>query len=68
MTLTFDHLHGLDLGFPRPNFEMAVSQEWEGGLTLNKMRCESMSKMTRPVAAIKSLRFAFLKDKSLYIQ
>ena len=35
VTLTFDHVHDLDQGFSRTNFEIAVSQEWEGQLTLN---------------------------------
>ena len=37
VTLTFDHTHGLDHGFSRSYFEITVSQEWEGWLTLNKM-------------------------------
>ena len=36
VTLNFDRMHGLDHGFARSNFEIAVSQEWEGRLTLNK--------------------------------
>ena len=43
MTLTFDHTHGLDNGISRSNFEIAVSQEWEVGLTLDKRGCKSVS-------------------------
>ena len=45
MTLTFNHSHGLDHGFSWSNFEIALSQEWEGQLTLNK-RDGSQSFMT----------------------
>ena len=43
--LTFDNTHGLDHGFSKSNFEKAISQEWEGRLTLNK-RDGSRSFMT----------------------
>ena len=33
VTLTFDHMHGLHHGFSRSNFEIAISQEWEGWTT-----------------------------------
>ena len=36
VTVTFYHTHGLDNGFWRPDFEIVVSQEWEGRLTWNK--------------------------------
>ena len=36
VTLTFDHMHGLDQEFSWSNFEIAVSKEWEGWLILNK--------------------------------
>ena len=35
VTLAFDHTHDLDLKFSISNFEMAVSQEVKGQLTLN---------------------------------
>ena len=36
MTLTSDHTHGFDRGFSWSSFEIAVSQELEARLTLNK--------------------------------
>ena len=33
---SFDHLHGLDYGFSRSKFEIAVSLEWEGQLKFRK--------------------------------
>ena len=36
VTLNFDHTHDLDHEFFRSNFEIAVSQEWEGRLTWNE--------------------------------
>ena len=30
------HMHDIDRGFPRSNFETAVSQEWESQLTLDR--------------------------------
>ena len=36
VTLTFDHTHGFDHGFSRLNFEITLSVEWEGWLTLSK--------------------------------
>ena len=37
VTLNFDCTHDLHLRFSVSNFEIAVSQEWEGQLTWNKM-------------------------------
>ena len=36
VTLNFNLTNDLNLGFPRSNFEIAVSQEWEGWLTWNE--------------------------------
>ena len=36
MTSNYDLTHDLDLGFSRSNFEIAVSQDWEGRLTWNE--------------------------------
>ena len=36
VTFNFDLTHDLDLEFSASNFEIAVSQEWEGGSTWNK--------------------------------
>ena len=36
MTLAFDHTHDFDLGYSRSESEIALSQEWDGWLTLNK--------------------------------
>ena len=36
VTFSFDLIHDLDLEFSTSNFEIAVSQEWEGQLTWNK--------------------------------
>ena len=36
MTLPFDHNHDLDLGVSRSESEIALSQEWGGGLTINE--------------------------------
>ena len=36
MTLPFDHTHNLDLGVSRSEFEIALSQEWDGRLTWNE--------------------------------
>ena len=36
VTLNFDLTHDLDLEFSMSNFEIAVSQEWEGRLTWNE--------------------------------
>ena len=36
VTLTFDHTYGLDHGFSRSNFEIAISQKWESQLTSYK--------------------------------
>ena len=36
MTLPFDHTHDLDLEVSRSNFEIALSQEWDGWLTWNE--------------------------------
>ena len=36
MTLPFDHTHDLDLGVSRWESEIALSQEWGGGLTMNE--------------------------------
>ena len=36
VTLSFDLTHDLELGFLRLNFELAVSQEWDGRLRWNK--------------------------------
>ena len=59
VTLNFDRTHGLGHGFARSNFEIAVSQEWEGRLTLNKsgvsrslmtvtkVRCKDLSENER---------------------
>ena len=35
-------MHGIDHGFSRSNFEIAVSQEWEGWLTLEKKGYQSV--------------------------
>ena len=34
--LPFDHIHDLDLGVSRSEFELALSQEWDGRLTWNE--------------------------------
>ena len=34
--LSLDHIHDLDLGVSRSEFEIALSQEWDGWLTWNK--------------------------------
>ena len=36
MTLPFDHTHDLDLGVSRSEYEIALSQEWDGRLTWNE--------------------------------
>ena len=36
MTLPFDHIHDLDLWVSRSEYEMALSQEWDGRLTCNE--------------------------------
>ena len=36
MTLPFDHTHDLDLGVWRSESEIALSQEWGSGLTMNE--------------------------------
>ena len=36
VTFNFDLTHDLDLEFSTSNFEIAVSQEWEGRLTWNE--------------------------------
>ena len=36
VTLTFNLTHDLGLGFSRLNFQIAISQEWEGQLTYNE--------------------------------
>ena len=36
MTLLFYHTHDLDLGVSRSEFELALSQEWDGQLTWNE--------------------------------
>ena len=36
MTLPFDHTHDLDLGVSRSEFQIALSQEWDGRLTWNE--------------------------------
>ena len=47
VTVTFDHMLGLDHVFSWSNFQIAVSQEWERWLILNKWhRCQSFKTMT----------------------
>ena len=36
MVLLLDHTHDLDLEVSRSKFEIALFQEWEGWLTLNR--------------------------------
>ena len=36
MNLPFDHTHDLDLGVSRSESEIALSQEWDGRLTMNE--------------------------------
>ena len=36
MTLPFDHAHDLDGQVSRSEFEIALSQEWDGRLTWNE--------------------------------
>ena len=36
MTSPFDHTHNIDLQVLRSDFEIALSQEWDGRLTWNE--------------------------------
>ena len=54
VTLVFGHTHGLDHRFSRSYFQITVSQEWEGRLTLNK-RDVSQSWMTRVTSDVSVL-------------
>ena len=60
MTFNFDLTHDLDLEFSTSNFEIAVSQEWQGRSTWNK--CESIGCYTYFVTLSYDLDLGFSRS------
>ena len=61
MTLLFDHTHDFDLGLSRSEFEIALSQEWDGQLTLNE-KDVNRPFMTMILTSVTMLEWADVPD------
>ena len=61
MTFPSDHIHDLDLGVSRSEFEIALSQEWDGWLTWNE-KDVSHPLMTMILTSVTMVGWADLLD------